>query len=176
MSIFKFNQVAQSSKMQKVVSYILYILLIILGISSVVSDNIGLIPLVVFSAALMFVQPYLDSKKNTRQSKKLLLGTLGILSAGLYHLTSSSIHIQLFKNVEEFFISSSNVTQGTGTISTIFTILRTIYMIYIVISLVGIFNSVRKNEDWMTRAQIPLIIFTCVCLISLLSRLILKVA
>ena len=166
MSIFKFNQVAQSSRMQIVTTYILYVLLIILGISSVVSDNIGLIPLVVFAAALMFVQPYLDSKKNTRQAKKLLLGTIGILSAGLYHLAILKVHIQLFKNAEEFFTSSSNAALGIGLASTIFTILRTLYLIYIVISLVGIFNSVRKNEDWMTRAQTPLIVFTCVSLTS----------
>ena len=81
---------------------------------------------------------------------------------------------QFFKKAEDFF--QYNLTQdleGSGNtqaaVSLVFNVLRAIYLLYIAISLVGVVNAVRKDEDWQTVARIPLLVVVAVTVADVLT-------
>ena len=81
---------------------------------------------------------------------------------------------QFFKKAEDFF--QYNLTQdleGSGNtqaaVSLVFNVLRAIYLLYIAISLVGVVNAVRKDEDWQTVARIPLLVVIAVTVADVLT-------
>ncbi len=113
------------------------------------------------------------SKKHTRKAKKILLVTIGILSAGLNHLVNL-VHLPFFNNIDAVFASSSNTPGGASMINLIFITFRALYFIYFLFSLIGIFNSVTKKEDWTTKIQTPFILLLCISLTDLLTRFVFK--
>jgi hypothetical protein len=81
---------------------------------------------------------------------------------------------QFFGKAETFFKNS--LTQGsaesnnaTPAISLIFNILRALYLLYIAISLVGVINAVRKDEDWQVIARTPLMVVVAVTIADVLT-------
>ncbi len=81
---------------------------------------------------------------------------------------------QFFRRAEDFF--KTTLTQGStnnnsqnNVISLIFNILRAIYLLYIAVSLVGVINAVRKDEDWQTIARIPLLVIVAVTIADVLT-------
>ncbi|MBE9034502.1 hypothetical protein [aff. Roholtiella sp. LEGE 12411] len=82
---------------------------------------------------------------------------------------------QFFGKAEEFF--KTTLTQGSTTnsgtqaaVSLIFNVLRAIYLLYIAISLVGVINAVRKDEDWQSIARTPLLVVVAVTIADVLTR------
>jgi len=82
---------------------------------------------------------------------------------------------QFFRRAEEFF--QRNLTtqgdaatnNGTQAVSLIFNVLRAIYLLYIAVSLVGVINAVRKDEDWQTIAKTPLLVIVAVTIADVLT-------
>ncbi|AUT02326.1 hypothetical protein CLI64_19095 [Nostoc sp. CENA543] len=80
---------------------------------------------------------------------------------------------QFFRRAEDFF--KNTLTQGTANnngqaaVSLIFNILRGIYLLYIAISLVGVINAVRKDEDWQSVARTPLLVVVAVTVADVLT-------
>jgi uncharacterized membrane protein len=80
---------------------------------------------------------------------------------------------QFFKGAEDFF--KKTLTQGSNNnspqdaISLIFNVLRAIYLLYIAISLVGIINAVRQDDDWQSVARIPLLVIIAVTIADVLT-------
>jgi hypothetical protein len=81
---------------------------------------------------------------------------------------------QFFKGAEDFF--KKTLTQGSNSnnspqeaISLIFNVLRAIYLLYIAISLVGIINAVRQDDDWQSVARIPLLVIIAVTIADVLT-------
>ncbi len=81
---------------------------------------------------------------------------------------------QFFGKAETFFKNS--LTQGsaennnaTPAISLIFNILRALYLLYIAISLVGVINAVRKDDDWQVIARTPLMVVIAVTIADVLT-------
>ena len=81
---------------------------------------------------------------------------------------------QFFRKAEDFF--RYNLTQGleggTGTIaavSLVFNVLRAIYLLYIAVSLIGVVNSIRKDEDWQTVVRTPLLVVVAVTIADVLT-------
>ena len=84
---------------------------------------------------------------------------------------------QFFKRAEDFF--NNTLTQDDGTnnnsqnartaISLIFNVLRALYLLYIAVSLVGVINAVRKDEDWQTIAKTPLLVVVAVTIADVLT-------
>lgn len=81
---------------------------------------------------------------------------------------------QFFRKAEDFF--RYNLTQGleggTGTVaavSLVFNVLRAIYLLYIAISLIGVVNSIRKDEDWQTVVRTPLLVVVAVTIADVLT-------
>ncbi|MBH8573070.1 hypothetical protein I8752_08590 [Nostocaceae cyanobacterium CENA369] len=85
------------------------------------------------------------------------------------------VQAQFFKRAEDFF--KNNLTQGTTTntsgtqaaVSLIFNVLRAIYLLYIAISLIGVINAVRKDEDWQSVARVPLLVVVAVTVADVLT-------
>lgn len=81
---------------------------------------------------------------------------------------------QFFGKAENFF--KNTLTQGTDSssnpqtaVSLIFNVLRAIYLLYIAVSLIGVINAVRKDEDWQSIARIPLIVVVAVTVADVLT-------
>ena len=82
---------------------------------------------------------------------------------------------QFFKRAEDFF--KLNLTtqgdaagnNGTQAVSLIFNVLRAVYLLYIAVSLVGVINAVRKDEDWQTIARTPLLVVVAVTIADVLT-------
>jgi hypothetical protein len=80
---------------------------------------------------------------------------------------------QFFKRAEEFF--KNTLTQGStsnssnNVIALIFNVLRAIYLLYIAVSLVGVINALRKDEDWQSVARIPLLVVVAVTIADVLT-------
>ncbi|MGM3308007.1 hypothetical protein ACSQ6I_18865 [Anabaena sp. WFMT] len=81
---------------------------------------------------------------------------------------------QFFGKAENFF--KTTLTQGTDSnsnpqtaVSLIFNVLRAIYLLYIAISLIGVINAVRKDEDWQSIARVPLIVVVAVTIADVLT-------
>lgn len=82
---------------------------------------------------------------------------------------------QFFRRAEDFF--KTTLTQGStntndsqnGVISLIFNVLRAIYLLYIAVSLIGVINAVRKDEEWQTMARIPLFVIVAVTVADVLT-------
>lgn len=81
---------------------------------------------------------------------------------------------QFFKKAEDFF--KTDLTRGTSTgagtqtaVSLIFNVLRAIYLLYIAVSLIGVINAVRKDEDWQSIARTPLLVVIAVTIADVLT-------
>lgn len=82
---------------------------------------------------------------------------------------------QFFKRAEDFFklnLTTQGDTagnNGTQAVSLIFNVLRAVYLLYIAVSLVGVINAVRKDEDWQTIARTPLLVVVAVTIADVLT-------
>ncbi|MEH2059729.1 MAG: hypothetical protein V7K97_26950 [Nostoc sp.] len=83
---------------------------------------------------------------------------------------------QFFGEAEKFFKktlqdgSGANAGGSDTAVSLIFNVLRAIYLLYIAISLVGVINAVRKDEDWQSIARTPLLVVVAVTIADVLTR------
>ncbi|MBH8562207.1 hypothetical protein I8748_08465 [Nostoc sp. CENA67] len=104
-----------------------------------------------------------------------ILAVVTILSLFWLDYFAAPAQAQFFKKAEDFF--KNNLTQGattnsTGTntaVSLIFNVLRGIYLLYIAISLIGVINAVRKDEDWQSVARVPLLVVLAVTVADVLT-------
>ena len=94
-----------------------------------------------------------------------------------FYLTEPA-QAQFFKKAEDFFLY--NLTQGleggnttVSAVSLVFNVLRAIYLLYIAISLIGVVNSLRKDEDWQTVVRTPLLVVVAVTVADVLTGFIL---
>lgn len=81
---------------------------------------------------------------------------------------------QFFRRAEDFF--KNNLTQGSTTnsgtqpaVSLIFNVLRAIYLLYIAVSLIGVINALRKDEDWQSVVRTPLLVVVAVTVADVLT-------
>ncbi|MBN3923000.1 hypothetical protein [Nostoc sp. NMS4] len=80
---------------------------------------------------------------------------------------------QFFGEAEKFFkktLTANNAGASDTPVSLIFNVLRAIYLLYIAISLVGVINAVRKDEDWQSIARTPLLVVVAVTIADVLTR------
>lgn len=82
---------------------------------------------------------------------------------------------QFFKRAEDFFQKNLTTSgdaatnSGTQAVSLIFNVLRALYLLYIAVSLIGVINAVRKDEDWQTIARTPLLVVVAVTIADVLT-------
>ncbi len=125
-------------------------------------------------------QVHLSARYHRRWSPRASRILLQILAAGIIFFclwldySIAPADAQFFRRAEDFF--KTTLTQGStnnnsqnNVISLIFNILRAIYLLYIAVSLVGVINAVRKDEDWQTIARIPLLVIVAVTIADVLT-------
>jgi hypothetical protein len=155
---------------QKLKSAILPFGLIGFGMLNGVVENPVLAIVGVVSGCLAFAQPYLDEKRANPTLKSAFLVMLGALVFAFLNLFAAPANAQFFQNAEDFF--TSTFTSSGAAIPIVFNTLRALYIIYLAIAFIGVFNSVRQDEDWQTAARTPIIVVICVTLADILTGLI----
>ncbi len=103
-----------------------------------------------------------------------ILAVAVILSLFWLDYFAAPAQAQFFKKAEDFFRNSltQGATNAGGTqtaVSLIFNVLRAIFLLYIAISLIGVVNAVRKDEDWQSVARTPLIVVIAVIVADVLT-------
>jgi len=114
---------------------------------------------------------------NLSRNQRILLQILAIgtiLSLFWLDYFAAPAQAQFFSKAETFF--KTNLTQGTtnagGTqtaVSLVFNVLRAIFLLYIAVSLIGVVNAVRKDEDWQSIARTPLLVVIAVVVADVLT-------
>ncbi|WP_337885748.1 hypothetical protein [Fischerella thermalis] len=103
-----------------------------------------------------------------------MLGLAIIFSAFWLDYFADPAQAQFFRKAEDFF--KNTLTQGAATgsntqaaVSLVFNVLRALYLLYIAVSLIGVINAVRKDEDWQSVARIPLLVVVAVTIADVLT-------
>ncbi|MGB6298240.1 MAG: hypothetical protein WBF90_18925 [Rivularia sp. (in: cyanobacteria)] len=80
---------------------------------------------------------------------------------------------QFFGKAEDFFkntLTEGSNDSGTNTaVSLVFNVLRALFLLYIAISLIGVVNAVRKDEDWQSIIRTPLLVVVAVIVADVLT-------
>ncbi|NWF60870.1 MAG: hypothetical protein HXY43_16825 [Fischerella sp.] len=103
-----------------------------------------------------------------------ILAVAVILSAFWLDYFAAPAQAQFFKKAEDFFTNTLTQGETTGAntqaaVSLIFNVLRALYLLYIAVSLIGVINAVRKDEDWQSVARTPLLVVVAVTIADVLT-------
>ncbi len=114
--------------------------------------------------------------RNTRLSKYSVIisqiAFVAILSFFWIDHFADPAAAQFFGRAESFFKNNFQGAEGGGAqaaVSLIFNVLRAIYLLYIAVSLIGVINAVRKDEDWQSIARTPLLVVVAVTIADVLT-------
>ena len=128
----------------------------------------SLLFLVTCPLAVTLVRRYRHHKHQWR----LNLFTTGVISFLMANFLSSPAQALFFENAEDFF--NKSFTSSTAATGIVFNALRGIYILYIAVSLIGVINSVRQDEDWLATAKMPAIVVVSVTLSDILTDVIIS--
>ena len=131
--------------------------------------------LLVGSLIAVIIQQIGQQVNLPRRSLILLQILAAAIVLSLYWLDwfAAPAQAQFFGEAEKFFkktLTSNNAGASDTPVSLIFNVLRAIYLLYIAISLVGVINAVRKDEDWQSIARTPLLVVVAVTIADVLTR------
>ncbi|MEH2417921.1 hypothetical protein [Nostoc sp.] len=134
--------------------------------------------LLVGSLITLITQQIGEQVNLPRRSLVLLQILAAAIILSLYWLDcfAAPAQAQFFGEAEKFFRrtlqsgTGANAGGGDAAVSLIFNVLRAIYLLYIAISLVGVINAVRKDEDWQSIARTPLLVVVAVTIADVLTR------
>ncbi|MFB2773513.1 hypothetical protein ACE1AT_30215 [Pelatocladus sp. BLCC-F211] len=131
----------------------------------------------VFGSLVTVVIQKIGHEVNLPKRYIILLQILGVaLIFSLFWLDylAEPAQAQFFKKAEDFF--KNTLTQGADTgnntqaaVSLVFNVLRALYLLYIAVSLIGVINAVRKDEDWQSVARTPLLVVVAVTIADVLT-------
>ncbi|RAM51740.1 MAG: hypothetical protein C6Y22_09975 [Hapalosiphonaceae cyanobacterium JJU2] len=131
----------------------------------------------VFGSLVAVVIHKIGHEVNLPKRYLILLQILGVaLIFSLFWLDylAEPAQAQFFKKAEDFF--KNTLTQGADTgnntqaaVSLVFNVLRALYLLYIAVSLIGVMNAVRKDEDWQSIARTPLLVVVAVTIADVLT-------
>jgi hypothetical protein len=130
-----------------------------------------------FGSLIAIVIHQIGQQVNLPKQQLILLQIIAavvVLSLFWLDYFAAPAQAQFFKRAEDFF--RNTLTQDSATnsgtqaaVSLIFNVLRAIYLLYIAVSLVGVINAVRKDEDWQSIARIPLLVVVAVTVADVLT-------
>lgn len=102
-----------------------------------------------------------------------VLAVAVILSLFWLDYFAAPAQAQFFKKAEDFFNKSFSGGQNAGgsalAVGLVFNVLRAVYLLYIAVSLIGVINAVRKDEDWQSIARTPLLVVVAVTIADVLT-------
>lgn len=140
------------------------------GILNGAAGNSALLIVGGVSGIIAFAYPYLDGKRRNRALRTTFLLLLGVLVFALLNLFASPAQAQFFQSAEDFF--SNTFTSSGAAIPVVFNTLRALYIVYLAVAFIGVFNSVRQDEDWVAAARTPILVVITVTLADILTGLI----
>ncbi len=156
--------------LQKLKFACLPLALITVGILNSSAGNPVLMIIGVVSGLIAFAQPYLDNKRGNSQLKQAFLLMLGMLVVSFGNLLAEPAQAQVSKKTQTFF--NTSLTSLGHAMPIVFNTLKALYIfllaIILILILIGVFKSVKQDENWATVARIPILIVTSVTLVSLL--------
>lgn len=103
-------------------------------------------------------------------SQGLLLATATILATAWLNYFTPPAHALFFSAAEDFFNQEFNLSATA--IGIVFSTLRALYILYIAVSLIGVINSVRQDDDWQVAARLPILVVVVVTVADILTELI----
>jgi hypothetical protein len=166
----KTNREPRAFLPQQLKSAIVPLGLIGFGILNGAAGNPVLVMVGVVSGSLAFIQPYLDGKRANPKAKSAFLLMLGALVFTFLNLLAKPAQAQFFQNAETFF--NDTFTSSGAAIPIVFNTLRALYILYLAVALIGVFNAVRQDEDWVAAARTPILVVISVTLADILTGLI----
>ncbi len=123
------------------------------------------------AATLGVAYPKLKSIKGGKWALHLMtaaaVGTSGALALNLYTQPANAL---FFTAAETFFNETFALSGGAVTI--IFNIFRAIYVVYLIYSAISVWSSYQRDEDWMSVAKAPIVIFIGGTLIDIVTEMI----
>ncbi|ACK72280.1 hypothetical protein PCC7424_3902 [Gloeothece citriformis PCC 7424] len=140
------------------------------GMLNGAAGNPVLVIVGVVTGSVALVQPYLKGERANRHIKRAFLLTLGTLVFTFLNLIARPARAQFFQNAEEFF--NTTFTSSGAAIPLVFNTLRALYIVYLAVAFIGVFNSVRQDEDWVAAARTPILVVITVTLADILTGLI----
>lgn len=143
---------------------------IIVGIINSLLHNYALIPVAIGSGLVAYLYPYIKRRNLRGLNRIAYLSLLGMLCFALFNSLISPAHGQFLNNAETFF--EANFGGDIDAVNLIFNVLRGIYILYLAVSLVGIFNSIRDDENWLAAAKTPLLVVLGVTVTDILTTFI----
>jgi hypothetical protein len=155
---------------QKLTSALLPLGLIGFGILNGATGNPVLMIVGIVSGSIAFAQPYLNGKQANRKVKSAFLLMLGSLIFAFLNLLAAPAQAQFFQNAEDFF--NTTFTSSGAAVPIVFNTLRALYIVYLAVAFIGVFNSVRQDEDWVSAARTPILVVITVTLADILTGLI----
>lgn len=137
-----------------------------------VATNPGLLGIAFLGAIAKIGYPHL--KKGKLGKYKLHLSTaagVGLTAAMTMNcLYASPAQALFFQEAETFFQTTFQLSGGA--VTTIFNIFRAMYVVYLIYSAINIWTSYNRDDDWMSVAKAPMVIFIGGTLIDIVTSMI----
>lgn len=143
---------------------------IIVGIINGLVHNYALIPVAIGSGLVAYLYPQIKKRNLRGYGKIAYLGLLGMLCFILLNSLTTPVQAQFLSGAETFFENS--FADADDAIDLIFNVLRGIYILYLAFSLIGVFNSLRDDENWLAAAKTPLLVILGVTITDILTTFI----
>jgi hypothetical protein len=144
--------------------------LFIFGILNGSAGNPALVIVGVVSGIVALAYPFLNGKRRNKSVRAAFLLVLGALTFALIDLLAGPAHAQFFQNAQDFF--TDTFTSSGDAIPIVFNTLRALYIVYLAVAFIGVFNAVRQDEDWLAAARTPILVVITVTLADILTGLI----
>ncbi len=132
--------------------------------------NLALVPVAIGSGIIAYIYPYIHGRKLSGGVKLFYLALMGLLVFAFFNLMGNPARAQFMQEAQTFFTASFG--DATEAIDFTFNVLRGLYIIYLAIAFIGVFNSVRQDEDWVTAARTPIVVILVVTVADILTNLI----
>lgn len=125
----------------------------------------------VLTAALGLAYPQLKKVKRGKWALHMLsTASVAVCGAMAFNLYAPPANALFFQQAETFF--QSTFALSGGAVSTIFNIFRAIYVVYLIYSAISVWSSYQRDEDWMSVAKAPIVIFIGGTLIDVVTSMI----
>lgn len=142
-----------------------------IGLINGIAGNPSLLAVLTIGSVTTAIFPYLKYyKQNKVWAKIAFLLVVGMFTFSWLDFWASPAQALFFENAQTFF--SSTFTSSTAAIDIVFNTLRALYILYLAVAFIGVFNSVRQDEDWQVAARTPILVVITVTLADLLTDLI----
>lgn len=125
-----------------------------LGLLNIMEGDPILLIVAVAGVATYFLYSYYGKS----QSKSIILvaGLTGVFAFCWLGLWLSPAQAQFFLQAEDFFDTSLEI--DSATVDFVFFTIRAVFLLYLVVAFLNVFNSVRQDDDWLQAARTPALV------------------